>query len=98
VLFKVVTTKTQLDINVDKLLLKRGSLGCGVGAARSSRTPSALMAYRRAKQPRKRIATMIGQFFGKASYALNVIGRDIDEDSCAVPEAGICFRPFLSQL
>src|ERR1700733_5490493 len=36
-----------------------------------------------------------GQFLGKASYTLNVIGRDTDEDSCAVPEAGICFRPFL---
>ena len=44
------------------------------------------------------IATVDGTVFGKASYTLNVIGRDTDEDSCAVPDAGICSQPFLSHL
>ena len=45
------------------------------------------------------IATVDGTVSGKASYTFNVIGRDTDENSCAVPDAGICSQPpFLSQL
>jgi hypothetical protein len=40
------------------------------------------------------IATVDGTVFGEASNTLNVIGRETDEDSCAVPEAGYLLPAF----